>query len=267
MSSQYGELRPTNGWDPLASLGHPCKFQRVSRLGSVTARQSSSRRQPNFAALNRGRHLRLAGRPSRWALAHILVGNLEQVYIFWDIIAEYKQMWMLCNTLPASQHLWRDICVADVEREFVNAFVWSYFVPILVAAVFFLNLLSLYGYCKSYISSFSTNIIPTVTFTPSVLLTLLVWGHPACKNWVVRYWCGYLSGVQMICIWSSWCHCPPIISCSSKIQNGLPFWCRLTQVVLEKRPLNGCSSSYAIIIILGKYSSLSYANEIFWVLS
>jgi len=26
---------------------------------------------PNFAALNRGRHLYLAGRPSRWALAHI----------------------------------------------------------------------------------------------------------------------------------------------------------------------------------------------------
>jgi len=47
----------------------------------------------------------------------------------------------------------------------------------------------------------------------------------------------------MICIWSSWCHCHPIISCSIKIQNGLPFWCRLTQVVLEKRLLNGCSSS------------------------
>jgi len=44
----------------------------------------------------------------------------------------------------------------------------------------------------------------------------------------------------MICIWSSWCHCHPIISCSSKIQNGLPFWYRLIQVVLEKRPLNGC---------------------------
>ena len=38
MSSQYGELRPTSGWDRFASLGHPCKFQRVSRLGSVTAR-------------------------------------------------------------------------------------------------------------------------------------------------------------------------------------------------------------------------------------
>jgi len=29
--------------------------------------------QPNFAALNRGRHRYSAGRPSRWALAHILV--------------------------------------------------------------------------------------------------------------------------------------------------------------------------------------------------
>jgi len=28
-------------------LGHPCKFQRVWRLGSVTARHSSSGRQPN----------------------------------------------------------------------------------------------------------------------------------------------------------------------------------------------------------------------------
>jgi len=34
---------------------------------------SSSGRQPNFAALNRRRHLCSAGRPSRWALAHILV--------------------------------------------------------------------------------------------------------------------------------------------------------------------------------------------------
>jgi len=51
------------------------------------------------------------------------------------------------------------------------------------------------------------------------------------------------NDLHMICIWSSWCHCHPIISCSSKIQNDLPFWYRLTQVVLEKRSLNGCSSS------------------------
>jgi len=131
MSSQYGELRPTNGSDRFGSLGRPSKFQRVSRLGfatvatslsgslpnfarclavscagtlyihfcrllprdgifpgaklslrprlvfsyiaSVTARHSSSGRQPNFAALTRGRYLYSAGRPSRWALAHILV--------------------------------------------------------------------------------------------------------------------------------------------------------------------------------------------------
>jgi len=37
MSPQYGELRLTNSWDPSGSLRHPRKFQRVSRLGSVTA--------------------------------------------------------------------------------------------------------------------------------------------------------------------------------------------------------------------------------------
>ena len=51
------------------SLGHPCKFQRVSRLGSITARHSSSGRQPNCRVEHR-RHLYSAGRPSRWALAH-----------------------------------------------------------------------------------------------------------------------------------------------------------------------------------------------------
>jgi len=71
MFSQYGEYRPTSRWDLLASLGHPCKFQRVSRLGSVTEWHSCSGRRPNFAALNRGRRLYSAGRPSRWALAHI----------------------------------------------------------------------------------------------------------------------------------------------------------------------------------------------------
>jgi len=43
------------------------------RLGSITARHSSNERQLNFVALNRGRHLYLAGQPSCWALAHIIV--------------------------------------------------------------------------------------------------------------------------------------------------------------------------------------------------
>ena len=58
--------------NPIQSMdaSNPCPTL-VWRLGSVTARHSSSGREPNFAALNRGRHLYSAGRPSRWALAHI----------------------------------------------------------------------------------------------------------------------------------------------------------------------------------------------------
>ena len=69
--------------------------------------------------------------------------------------------------------------------------------------------------------------------------------HPACKklSHEVLAWLSVWSELQMICILSSWCHCHPIISCFIIILNGfVPFWCRLTQVVLEKRPLNECPS-------------------------
>ena len=46
-----------------------------------------SERQPNFAALNRGRHLCSAGRPSRWALTHILVDNHSVVFCSQGIFA------------------------------------------------------------------------------------------------------------------------------------------------------------------------------------
>jgi len=95
--------------------------------------------------------------------------------------------------------------------------------------------------------------LPPVLWLPYNALTLL-FGHQegrlACKKLSVGVlaWLSVWSEVQMICIWSSWCHCHPIMSCSSKIQIGLPFWCRLTQVVVEKRPLNGCSSSSSSIV-------------------
>ena len=53
----------------------PLQISTGSRLGSLTARQSSSGRQPNFVVLKRGRHLYSTGRPSRWALAYILDDN------------------------------------------------------------------------------------------------------------------------------------------------------------------------------------------------
>jgi len=41
-SSQYGELQPTNGWNLLASLGHPSKFQRFRVLASLLHRCRST---------------------------------------------------------------------------------------------------------------------------------------------------------------------------------------------------------------------------------
>jgi len=59
-------------------------------------------------------------------------------------------------------------------------------------------------------------------------LTLLVGRqeeHPACKRFSdqVLAWLSLWSEMQMMCIWSSWCHCHPIISCCMKIQIGLTF--------------------------------------------
>jgi len=45
--------------------------------------------------------------------------------------------------------------------------------------------------------------------------------HLAYKNLEVLAWLCVWSVVQMICIWSSWCHCHPIISCFTNTQNGL----------------------------------------------
>jgi len=53
----------------------------LSYIGSIIAWHASSGRQPNFAALNTGRRLYSAGRPSRWALAHILAVIKEAVKI------------------------------------------------------------------------------------------------------------------------------------------------------------------------------------------
>ena len=47
MSTQFGELGLLAAVIGLVSLGDSSKFQRVSRLGSFTARHSTSGRQPN----------------------------------------------------------------------------------------------------------------------------------------------------------------------------------------------------------------------------
>jgi len=57
-SSQYGKLRPTNGWDRFGSLGHPSsKFQRLSRLGVVTYCSDVAQRRPTKRCTMFGRLL------------------------------------------------------------------------------------------------------------------------------------------------------------------------------------------------------------------
>ena len=53
----------------------------------------------------------------------------------------------------------------------------------------------------------------------------------------------------------SWCHCHPIISCSSKIQNGLPCRCRLTQVRLSLKKADGCNVVLYIRLFTTKVAS------------
>ena len=70
LSSNISSARPHNmvNFGPLAAeivslvWGTPANFNGFRVLACVTARHSSSWRQPNFAALNRGRHLYSAGR-------------------------------------------------------------------------------------------------------------------------------------------------------------------------------------------------------------
>jgi len=75
-------------------------------------------------------------------------------------------------------------------------------------------------------------------------LTLLV-GHQeehlACKklSGQVLAWLSLWSKLQMICMWSSWCHCHLIISCFVKVWMGLTFlvWAYPGP---GKRPQNSC---------------------------
>jgi len=47
--------------------------------------------------------------------------------------------------------------------------------------------------------------------------------HLACKSDEVLAQLRVWSEVQMICIWFSWCHCRPVISCLNEIQISLTF--------------------------------------------
>jgi len=98
-------------------------------------------------------------------------------------------------------------------------------------------------------------------------LTLLV-GHQekhlACKNWVMRCWCGYLSGARcrLFAYGSDDATASPNPTslASFKSRLVLLFWYWLTQAVLEKRLLNGCSSMWCQQQMLANVNILPGTN-------
>jgi len=78
---------------------------------------------------------------------------------------------------------------------------------------------------KTYLFTqcFTNNVLETA-FSALTLLIGRREEHTVSKN----EWWGAgvvicLEQAQIICIWSSWCHCHPVISCFIKIQSGLIF--------------------------------------------
>ena len=82
-----------------------------------------------------------------------------------------------------------------------------------------------------------------VNAVPSVLWCCWLGGRKGIRpvktdRWVL-VWLSVWSEVQT-CIWPSWCHCHSLSFASLKSSLVLPFRYRLTWVVPDKGPLNGC---------------------------
>jgi len=86
-------------------------------------------------------------------------------------------------------------------------------------------------------------------YMPSVLLPSVLWrcwlgGRKGIRP-VKKLSCGVLAWLSVwsevqTCIWPSWCHYHSLSLVSVKSRLVLPFWYRLTWVVPDKGPLNGC---------------------------
>ena len=97
---------------------------------------------------------------------------------------------------------------------------------------------------KAVFLSVQLSVCMCVVVSSFSALTLLVGrqeGHPACKKLSggVLAWLSVCSEVQT-CIWPRWCYCHSLSLASVKSRLVLLFWYQLTQVVLDKGPLNGC---------------------------
>jgi len=80
----------------------------------------------------------------------------------------------------------------------------------------------------------------------------------------VLAWLSVWSEMQT-CIWPSWCHCHSLSLASVKSTLVLPFWYRLTRVVPEKVPLNGC---VCVCVLLPFGATAHFSGQLnLWVLT
>ena len=89
--------------------------------------------------------------------------------------------------------------------------------------------------CYSVASVLVRTFAETLAFSAVTLLVGRQEGHPACKKLSggVLAWLSVWSEVQT-CIWPSWCHCHSLSLASKKSRFVVPFWYRLTWVVLDR---------------------------------
>ena len=92
----------------------------------------------------------------------------------------------------------------------------------------------------------------TTDSVPSVLWCCWLGGRKGIrpvKNWVVRCWCGYLSGARC-----RLAHGPADATAMPKMTRlVVPFLYRLKRVVLDKGPLNGCVCIYDRLLTDWRY--------------
>ena len=96
-------------------------------------------------------------------------------------------------------------------------------------------------YVEARGGNFLIVIWPVNAFSALTLLVGRQEGHPACKKLSggELAWLSVWSELQT-CISPSWCHFHSLSLASVKSRLVLPFCYRLTRVVPEKGPLNGC---------------------------
>ena len=99
--------------------GIPANFNGFRVCGSITARHSSSGREPNFAALDRGRHLYSAGRPSRWVLAHILVFHFSSPTVVITAMVVYTVV-QFCTRVHVSYRI--HVCIRTPTRVHASSY-------------------------------------------------------------------------------------------------------------------------------------------------